>query len=554
MLWQETPYTIPLLLASAFSFALAIYIWFRPTNPGSRIGAVVILSSAEWLLTYAVELASTELSAKIFWNKVQYLGIVSVAVTWFAFAAYYTGREKWLKPRTIVLLTIEPFITLLLVFTNGVHGLIWRSVALVTVDSFTVLINYHGWWFSVHIIYSYVLLLLGTSLFVIQTFTFPRYPYRQQSIVLLLGASAPGIGTALYSFGLNPFPYLNISAVAFIVTNLAVAFALVFLRLGDVVPLAREIIIENMRDSIIVLDVNNRIVDVNPSAQHLFGKAATFIGAAIEGVLPEYSQIKREGDGAEQGGEIVLNVKGEQRIYDVNISPLTDWGGRIVSRVIVLRDITDRKRTEEKIKSSLKEKEVLLQEVHHRVKNNLQIISSLLSLQSAHIKDRRDLEMLKESQNRIRTMALIHEKLYQSEDLANIDFHEYIEALVDALFRSYGVSTDTVTPAIEVGAVSLGVDTAIPCGLILNELVSNSLKHAFPGGRKGEIRITLRPLNGSIELMVRDNGVGIPDRIDFRTTDSLGLHLVTILAEDQLNGKITLTRDGGTTFTITFRR
>lgn len=550
MIWQETPYTIPLMIASAFSFLLGTYILFRPRNLGARIGAVVILCSTEWLLTYTMELASAELSLKIFWNRMQYLGIVSVPVIWFVFAAYFTGHEKWLKPRTLILLAIEPLITLFMVFTNDAHRLIWSSVELVTVDSFTVLINYHGLWFSVHIIYSYVMLLLGTLLLVIQTLMLPRNPYRWQAIVLILGASAPGVATALYASGLSPFPYLNISPVAFVFTNLAVAYALFFLKLGDVVPLARETIIENMHDSVIVLDSNNRIVDLNPSAQQLLGDVSPFIGNTIEKVIPESSQMEL-GDWAETGREITLDTEFGNRIYDVSISPLVDWGGRITSKIIVLRDITDRKKAEELIKASLREKDVLLQEVHHRVKNNLQIISSLLSLQSRHIRDEKDLEMLRESQSRLRTMALIHERLYQSENLANINFEEYISALVHGLVQSYGV-TGTVTPIIEIHSLSLEVSTAIPCGLIINELVSNSLKHAFPGKRKGEIKIKIHSLDGTIELIVRDNGVGIPEDIDFRTTDTLGLHLVTMLAEDQLNGKINLTRDGGTTFTITF--
>ena len=213
----------------------------------------------------------------------------------------------------------------------------------------------------------------------------------------------------------------------------------------------------------------------------------------------------------------------------------------------------EHKRMEEQIKASLKEKEVLLREIHHRVKNNMQVISSLLRLQSEYIKDKKYIEMLKESQNRIRSMAFIHEKLYQSKDLANIDFNRYIKSLTDDLFRSYGVSTDKIALKMDIESVSLGVDAAIPCGLIINELVSNSLKHAFPGGREGEIKIVLRRTDGKeIELLVSDDGVGIPEDLDFRNTESLGLQLVTGLSEDQLQGKIELNRAKGTEFRIRF--
>ncbi len=214
----------------------------------------------------------------------------------------------------------------------------------------------------------------------------------------------------------------------------------------------------------------------------------------------------------------------------------------------------ERKRAEEELRTSLKEKEVLLKEIHHRVKNNLQVISSLLLLQSKQIKGKKNIELFKESQNRVKSMALIHEKLYQSQDLASIDFREYLNTLIVGLFRSYQARSGHIDLKLDVDDISLGVDTAIPCGLIINELVSNSLKHAFPNGHEGEVRVALHPINKKdVELVISDNGVGIPKDLDFRQTNSLGLHLVTILAEDQLDGEIKLSRDKGTEFRLKLR-
>jgi two-component sensor histidine kinase len=216
------------------------------------------------------------------------------------------------------------------------------------------------------------------------------------------------------------------------------------------------------------------------------------------------------------------------------------------------QEITERKRAEEQIKASLKEKEVLLKEIHHRVKNNLQVISSLLYLQSKDVKDREALEMFQESQYRVRSMALVHERLYQSKDLAKVDLAEYARSLANYLFRSYGVNSNIIELKINVDDVFLGIDTAVPCGLIINELVSNSLKHAFPDGREGEIRIELWSNHDSqFTLMVSDNGVGFPKDLDFRDTQSLGLQLVNTLV-DQLEGTIKLDRSGRTSFEITF--
>ena len=217
-----------------------------------------------------------------------------------------------------------------------------------------------------------------------------------------------------------------------------------------------------------------------------------------------------------------------------------------------LLDITERKKAEEKIKASLKEKEVLLREIHHRVKNNMQIVSSLLRLQSAKVEDKKTQEILKGCQNRIRTMALIHEKLYQSKDLAKINFAQYIDGLAVHVFQSYGVDSNLVAVKTDLEEVLLDLNRAIPCGLIINELLSNSIKHAFPEGKKGEILVKLHSdKKDMITLVVSDNGIGLPDNIDFRKAQSLGLQMVNDLTR-QIGGTIKLDRKAGTAFTIKF--
>ncbi len=219
---------------------------------------------------------------------------------------------------------------------------------------------------------------------------------------------------------------------------------------------------------------------------------------------------------------------------------------------IAFMDITDRKRYENQIQASLKEKEVMLQEIHHRVKNNLQIISSLLYLQSEHLRDQDVLDILKESQNRVKSMALVHERLYQSKDLARIDIRDYIRNLAAYLFRSFGVNPAIISLSVHVEDIYLSIDQAIPCGLIINELASNSLKHGFPDGRTGEIRVELIHGQGnSLILTVSDNGVSLPEDVDYRNTETMGLHLVNTLIR-QLDGTIDLDRSQGTSFTITF--
>jgi two-component sensor histidine kinase len=201
----------------------------------------------------------------------------------------------------------------------------------------------------------------------------------------------------------------------------------------------------------------------------------------------------------------------------------------------------------------LREKEILLKEIHHRVKNNLQVISSLLSLQSEKLQDQQAGQLFRDSQNRIRSMALIHEKLYQSHDLARIDIRGYIQSLSHFLMRSFAAEARSVDFQTQVDEIFLGIDQAVPCGLIINELVSNALKHAFPNHREGVVFIRLhKDGEGQIHLEVGDNGIGFPEGVDFQNTTSLGLQLVNSLV-GQLDGTITLNCTAGAIFLITFR-
>lgn len=216
-------------------------------------------------------------------------------------------------------------------------------------------------------------------------------------------------------------------------------------------------------------------------------------------------------------------------------------------------EITDKKIIERQIRESLKEKEILLQEVHHRVKNNLQVISSILNLQSSYVRDPNTLNILRESQNRIKSMSFIHESLYQTTDFSSIDFTDYILSLSKNLVHSYSVNTSLVELETCFEKVYLNLDQAIPCGLIVNELVSNALKYAFPDNQKGVLSMEIKENDNKIELNIRDNGVGMPENFDFDKNDSLGLQLVFTLVE-QLDGEVRFNSkpNKGTEYLITF--
>jgi PAS domain S-box-containing protein len=300
-----------------------------------------------------------------------------------------------------------------------------------------------------------------------------------------------------------------------------------------------------------VSDRSERAIGLKPDLEGYFERFIALVipehrddfRTSIEKSVKESSEWKYEG--------MLQKPSGEKIWFSANSTPSRHQNELVFNGIV--HDITERKEAEEKIRASLKEKEVLLKEIHHRVKNNLQIISSLLSLQSARTEHPEAVSVLRESRNRIRSMALIHERLYQSPNLASVDMLKYTTNLVSDLQRSYRPKDSSVRLTVTVEDIPLGITEAIPCGLIINELVSNGLKHAFPKGREGELTIQLqRGSANQITLTVSDNGIGLPESVDFRNSPSLGLTLINSLVE-QLDGTIELDRRGGTVFTITFK-
>ena len=267
--------------------------------------------------------------------------------------------------------------------------------------------------------------------------------------------------------------------------------------------------------------------------------------------------------------EYTMKKKNGEEITAEITSTMIETKGKSKGIMVVARDVTERKKVEERIRNSLKEKEVLLKEIHHRVKNNMQIISSLLSLQEMQLKDPSMRKTFRESQNRIRSMALIHEKLYHSEDLASIDIKEYIDSLSSDLFRTYNIYPGEIALQNNVKDIYLTLETAIPCCLIINDLVSNSLRHAFPPSKdnmaegkgkkqKGQIQVNLSPGKGNkkeneytYHLVVSDNGIGFPGDFDYKKTETLGFQLVSMFVK-KLRGFMELSSRCGAETRIIF--
>lgn len=322
-------------------------------------------------------------------------------------------------------------------------------------------------------------------------------------------------------------------------------------------------VVESAPNAMVMINPAGRIVMVNAQAESVFGYTRDeLIGQAVESLVPErfreHHPSFRAGFMAESnaramgaGRDLYARRKdGTEFPVEIGLNPIeTDDGPMVLSAIV---DITERKHREERLRQALQEKDLLLGEIHHRVKNNLQIVYSLLDLQGMQQDDPGVRTILQNSQNRIRAMSLIHQTLYQAHDFARVDFQFFLDALLPTLVESYAVNVDAITLEVSAHQVQLPIGTAIPCGLVVNELVTNALKHAFPDARRGRIRVELAYQQaGKAVLSVSNDGAPIPAELNLQRTTSLGLQLVHLLTR-QLGGELEVERHPLTRFTMRF--
>lgn len=330
-------------------------------------------------------------------------------------------------------------------------------------------------------------------------------------------------------------------------------------------------VVESSPFSLVLTNREGQILLVNRETEKQFGyERKELIGKQVEILLPKHLLCKHpdhrkafyanpQSRAMGMGRDLYALYKdGSEFPVEVGLTTIeSDDGIQILASLV---NITERKQAEEKIKTALTEKEVMLKEIHHRVKNNLQVISSLLNLQSRYIEDEATLAIFKESRSRVRSMALIHEKLYQTKDFSQVDFSDYARDLSAQLIRANTDSRDLVRLDMDVEGIFLGIDTAVPCGLIINELLTNALQHAFPSGRKGTVKLQLHSKKPAkkqsrdfekVVLTVSDDGVGLPEGFNIEETTTLGMQLVKTLSE-QIDGVLKIKSGKGANFAITF--
>jgi PAS domain S-box-containing protein len=395
---------------------------------------------------------------------------------------------------------------------------------------------------------------------------------------LLDVALATALGAGRFDFGFYAGRAYGLMAASLVLTVLLVATGNLYARtarsletahrrrLADAISRNEQrlhLIVESVPNALVMINRSGLIEMLNAETERLFGYSRDeLLGQPVEKLVPErhsshHPELRRAFSDDPRARPMgvgrdlfALRKDGTEFPVEIGLNPIeTDDGTMVLSAVV---DITDRKQREERLQVALREKEVLLAEIHHRVKNNLQVVSSLLSLQSAEIGDDRVLDAMRECQNRITSMSLIHQTLYESQDFAEVDFGQFLNALVPVLVSTYALDPSRISIDIELPSMKLPINAAIPCGLIVNELISNALKHAFPGDRRGRVGVAMKhEEENHVSLTVSDDGVGLPDEAYASSAKTLGLQIVNVLTS-QLEGVLYINPRAPTQFTVRF--
>ncbi|HXD12343.1 MAG TPA: histidine kinase N-terminal 7TM domain-containing protein, partial [Anaerolineales bacterium] len=349
MQFQYSPYIIPLVISSVIAVCVAIYAWLRRATASGAMALILLaLASAEWSLGYALEIAGADLPTKTFWGKSQYIGIGTIPLLWVIFAYYHSTPGIQITRRKVALLSIVPFITLMLAFTTELHHLIWKHIEIRTAGAFSALEVTHGFWFWVYWVYSNILLLAGTIL-VFRSFNRMKGLFRRQNIILLIAVLTPWFGNVIYVLGLSPIPNLDITPFAFTISVVVFAWGIFSFQLTSLAPVARDLVVEKLPDGMILLDSQGSIVDINPALQKALGiSASQAIGQRAKDLFSAWpSLVERYENMLEAQDEIVFGEGESQSWYELRMSPLIDGPDRLLGRVVTVRNITERKRMEE---------------------------------------------------------------------------------------------------------------------------------------------------------------------------------------------------------------
>ena len=527
-------FNLPSLLlmgSSMISLSLSFYAWRRRQNAAVLTLSLLLAAATVWSFFYGVELALTDFTAIKIFTAAGYLGIAAIPVLWLIFAVRYAGHGGWLTPTRTALLFAVPAMTIILVATNDLHRLFYALSELGRSNGFL----YHKldpgvfWW--IHVSYAYAALLTGITLFLKMFFRASR-TVRLQIGFILAGVILPVAVNAAYVAGVRPYGFLDLTPIAFIGMGVVLSIGIFTVRLFDVTPLAMDMLCRHIPDAIFILNSEGKAVHVNPAARSLLASNPGAVSGLFETKVG--NPDVRIGDST----------------YDLVATAVVTPAGNNLGTLIVLHDITVRKNMEKALLRELKEKELLLLETHHRIKNNIASIAGLLHMQAASVSDPAAAAALREAFGRVNSMAKLYDKMLVAGGRQDIPVGGYLGDIVDTIVSFFSGET-TLSVDKRFDEFNLNSKQLVPLGIIVNELLTNSMKHAFAGRPAARVSIAVEKMGDRVRLVVHDDGQGLPEGFDIQAAEGFGLMLIRMMS-DQLEGDLTVRNDLGTHVTLEF--
>ncbi len=548
MQWSDSPYVLLLLVAGSISGILALACLSRRKSLGATPLAVLGLAVALWQVGYALELMGDNLSTKVFWAKFQYPGIAAIPSAWLAVTLHYTGRSDWLTRRNVALLAVVPVATVLLAWTNEAHGLIWSGMRLESSASLLWLVLDHGAWFWTFTAYSYLVLLLGIALVSGELLHSPR-AYWAQATALLLSAIVPWMANWSFAVGLTPVPYLDLTPVAFLFGLFVLIWALLYAGLFNILPIAKQLVVDNMSNGVMVLDAMGRLVDSNPAAQRI---VAQITGGSVRNSV---TQVWLDNQNFDAMSRAATNARlelstgdAQQNHYEVEVLPIIDRRSQHAGSLVLFQDVTDRKQKDQErrrleVSALAQSKMATLGEVAtgiaHEINQPLTYINTMIEATQEDVEqDRVDgttmLRRLKESHRQVERITRIVDHLRtfgrtESTELTGVDIEAILDNTLELLGERFRIRNIALERTVEKALPEVHGNAGQLEQVFIN-LFQNSIDALSDNRENARITVGFgaAPDRSSVWVSFADTGKGIqPDQLEkvfepFYTTKEVG--------------------------------
>jgi len=537
-----TPYIWPLIIATALCIVIALYVQKYPETPASRPFIYMMLIGAGWTALYGLSIITIWYPLRLFFSMAMYIPSRLMAPAILFLALEYSGKERWITTKNVILILIIPVIAIIASMTSPWHNLFRYNFNLDTSGPIPILYYTPGPIFTLSNIYNAVVI-LGSLLIMLFSLR-DRALKAQSTLLLIIGIFIPIIVEILFTNNITPIKGYNFAASTIVFTGGAYLVALMKYRLFGFVPIARSTVLEHISDLVVVFDNQAQIVDCNPAALQALGlNPKNYVGIPND-FVPEPWRSFFDAQAALGTGQrdVALNIKGENKVFDLSVKTIIDSHSRTLGTLFLLHDITSLRASEQQVQQLLEEKNLLLREVHHRIKNNMSVIASLLSLQSDTVQDDAAKTALQEARNRVQSMSVLYDRLYRSDGANEMPLDEYLSPLIDKLVAMFPIDP-YINVEKHLEPIVLNARILFSLGIIVNELLTNAFKYAFKRGERGTVRIIAESEGPRVIVSVIDSGGRYQEPVNEGAQTGFGLQVVRLMAR-QIGASFTIQRTG----------